>query len=262
MPTTTNERLAQINADSAATVSSRVSPTLHPDNIAPLGELLVDGGPSEAAYSAGRKALQSMSEAMVEIDSAHKSLLKPVARGGNSNMVEMIVPPERAAELASAMGQKASRTAAHVERCMQRVDQSIESLEQVISARTKHPRPSAPEVVQEAAEIRAYVKSLKEGTRNGFLHKAAEAGDLTVVSAVLNASPWISGITPDELSVLKMFARDAFAPKESKQADALRKVRASIEGGMSAFATQYHRLVPRVSEDKPAAALARLKAGA
>jgi hypothetical protein len=262
MPTT-NERLAQINADSAAAISSRTSPTLSPENIAPLGELLVDGGsgPAEAAYAAGRKALQSMQTSMSEIDDAHRSLLKPSARG-NSNNLEMIVPPERAAELSSAMGQKASRVAAHVERCMQRVDQSIESLEQVVAARTKHPRPTAPDVVQEASEIRTYVRNLKQGTRTSFLHSAAESGDLTVVAAVLNASPWVSGITPEEHGTLKMFAREAFAPKESKQADALRKVRRAIEGGMSAFATQYHRLVPKVAEDRPAAALARLKAGA
>jgi hypothetical protein len=261
-----NDKLARLHQDTQVPVSSRVSPSLHPDAISAHAHILVDdaGGPGETGYAAARKALQGMYSGMAEIDSAHTALLQPVQVGtqkadGKPIYGKSQVPEHRRAELASAMGAKAQRLGLHVERCKDTVDASIADLDTRITASFRHPKQDTTSVSQEAAEIRSYVKNLDKGTRVQFILNACQRKELNVVAAIVNFSPWISGLTPEEAELARSFARTAFSPRESKQADSLRVIKRSLETAVGSFGTEYAKRVPKVTESKADVALAQLK---
>src|SRR4051794_17573847 len=107
-----SERLSKLDASSGAEISTRVPASLHPDQVANLGPILVDAegsGPSIDAYGAARHALRSLYDSAKQIDSAHASMLRPEPvvsahyAKGSVPILRTVIPKERAAELASAM---------------------------------------------------------------------------------------------------------------------------------------------------------------
>src|SRR5207253_1766035 len=136
------------------------------------------------------------------------------AARGSQGVARMVVPENRVAELAGAMANSASRAAAMIQRNVDVVDSTLEKLDGWITEKTKNPRENVPSVVAEAQQIRDYVRALPDAKRMDFVHKRIEEGDLTVVTAVVHASPWIVGITPEQQSLLRGMAQERFAPKE------------------------------------------------
>src|SRR5947209_11057737 len=114
-----SERLTKLNESSGAEISTRVPASLHPDQVANLGSILVDAegsGPTIDAYGAARHALRSLYDSAKAIDTAHASMLRPEpvvsmqAAKGSAPILRMVIPKASAPELASAMASAASRT--------------------------------------------------------------------------------------------------------------------------------------------------------
>jgi hypothetical protein len=263
----------RIRQDTAITTNARVPMDLHPDMIDAHAEVLVDpdGGPALSAYSAARKGMQALYSGLGEIDAAHEGLLErtlvPTLKGDGSPgkpLVTMAIPDNRKAELASAMGSRAERLAFHYQRCIDDVDKSIADLDARVAASIKNPRADTASAAQEASEIRKYLKTnfQHSGERIEFIRQAAKRGELNVVAAVCNASPWISGLNPEEAARARSFAVDSFAPRESKQATALRAVKQTLLGAVEIFKLEYAKRKPNVAESKSAQALAKLKGAA
>ena len=265
-----NEQQQAIDKDTHCEVNAKISSSMHPDNLANVAGILVDGSPGVAGqgYGAARQALRALHLAAVDIDNAHSAMLHPMAEGvpghasANGPVIEMAIPPEKTAELSAAMASRASRAGAQVERADQKIAETMQALEETITRATKHPTPDRASIVQEASEIRTYVKNLPSGKRMSFLHDACDRGELNVVSAVIHASPWVSGITPSEQQLIVGFARDAFAPRELNQAKALAHARGKIDEAMSAFKREYSRRLPKVIHDPGVNALRKLREAA
>jgi hypothetical protein len=123
-----------------------------------------------------------------------------------------------------------TRVTQHVQRCYDRISESIATLDEGVAQSLVHPKENLASVVQEAAQIRDYVRNLPQKERMGFIHDAIERGERNVVAAVVGReggpSPWISGLTPDEQRTLRGLAAQAMAPAASKQLEALRHVQA------------------------------------
>lgn len=267
------EKLAEINQQTAVAVSAKVSPAAHPDAIVTFGDVLCagDGGPGQIGYSTGRSALKALYQGSIDVDDAHASLLTPHAsgqRGPNGAPVpSMEVPVERRAELAALINGKAARVASHVQRCADRIGESIAMLEDRVGVALTHPNQNQPCVVAEQQQIRDYVRSLKQTERTGWLQSRIDKGDRAVIAAVIGPadpmrapSPWISGLTPEQQSLLRQFAADKFAPVESKQLAALKQVQSQVMKACEVFANVIAVKMPKVVEDKrSAAALAKLK---
>jgi hypothetical protein len=77
-----------------------------------------------------------------------------------------------------------------------------------------------------SAEIRAYVKSLPEGQQMGFIRNAIENGDERTVGATLAGVAYLSGITPEQQSVLLRLYHEKTNPRAAKQ---LRAAKAGLE---------------------------------
>jgi hypothetical protein len=76
---------------------------------------------------------------------------------------------------------------------------------------------------------------------------------------VCNASPWISGLTPEESARARSIAVDKFAPRESAQASALRAVKQTLLTATNVFGREYAKRLPSVGDDRRAVALSKLK---
>jgi hypothetical protein len=252
-PSYRSERLAQIDHDSAVEVNVRLPMGIHPAMLDALGPALVDGesaGLTADAYSSARHALKNMYEALGQIDAAVAATLitRPIPgqqiNSGSKQKLERVVDPTRAAELASAADAAAQRSSAIVQRGVDKIDQTLAKFNDWIEAKTVHPKANVASVVQEASEIRAYVKALDPKTRTHWVEQRIEAGEQSVAFAVINASPWISGLEPEQQQVLRDLAEQKFAPVEYRRRAALSTVKTSLQSATFAFANAFLKLRP------------------
>jgi hypothetical protein len=114
-------------------------------------------------------------------------------------------------------------------------------------------------VAAAAVQIRDYVRALPDaGARMTFLHDAIKDGHHEVVSAVLQTTPWVSGLTPKELATVRTLAEQKFATREANQRDAARKALDTVMQAGTRFVTEYTRLIPRAVPDKGTEAVRKL----
>jgi hypothetical protein len=190
-------------------------------------------------------------------------LLVPVAVGLKGDITKMMVPKERAAELASAMGTVSSRVGRSTERSIGAVEESIAELDKRVAAASRHPRASAPEVVAEVAQIREHVKNMPDVKRIGWLQGRIDEGDLAVAHAIANAdTPWVSGLDRKQHDLIREMVREKFAPRDYRQASALRAIRQTIDKAMEGFGAKYFELLPKVTPDDASEKLNKLVKGA
>lgn len=263
MPTEPNDRLKSILENTSTPISAHLSPTMHPDSVHNLGPILVDGqgGPAEAGFAAARSALRALYEVGLKIHNGQQAMLEPVnvAVGGSQPVLQMQVPAHRAAELAAAMGASAARLSAQLERSVNEVDSSIATLESRMASATTNPRKDTTSESASASEIRAYVAAMKPGERMNFLERCCQDGDHQVVTAVLDGSHWVAGLSREQVNIIRAFAHEKWASRETAQSRALRSVKQQLENASAAFGQHYARLLPKVANDPKAAALAELK---
>src|SRR5258708_1718467 len=264
-----NERLARINADYDAPVNVRVSTSIHPGQLAGHGEHLVDdlGGEGMQIYAAGRAAMKLMYTSMGKIDSAYVANLITVPKVGlvkgkasSAPVFEKILDPAKAPELASSMASEMSRANAGVTRQVEKIGESIKSLEQRIAAATSHANPERASVIQNSAELRAHVKALPAEQRTHWVQQ--RIADKDVAHAICNASCWSSGLEPDQHKILIQFAREAHAPRETRQVNAAHAIVEKINQGARSFGQQYYERLPTTRKSEGDKALDMLKGSA
>ena len=165
-------------------VDTRVTPTLHPDNIKS-----VDGydettapylGPVETAFS----------EAYLGIGVVHTARDK--ARSNPTwNDAQQVIQTQDLADRVFA------RIAKHMDGAKAALDKGIAFIEGELAAPV-----TAKAAVGVAAEIRTYAKGLETGERMSFVQRAIADGDETTVSSLLGAPPYLSGLTRDMQTIL------------------------------------------------------------
>ncbi len=259
-----NPRLDSLNEATATPVTLSAGLDLHPDMLAPHGQVLVDdlGGSGETVYSAGRTSLKIIYEAISAIDAAHQAQLEPVAPIVKGAPVRKEIPHSRRAALADAMSAKFVSTSTAAERADEAVDEAIAQIETRIALATSNPRKDAVSVAQAASEIRQHVKSMKSSSeRMEFVRKAIEDGDLEIASAVLQTSCYSSGFGKQEFDVIRGMTQAKFAPRDFAQRTSALAVKAALSKAQGLFLQRYAALLPRVSASPADDALANLKKG-
>lgn len=262
-----NELLERINGSYTAPINVNVPTSIHPDQLSGHGETLIGIAPD--AYSAGRAALKKMYESASNIDAAHTATLVTVPKVGlvrgkasSAPVYEKIVDPARAPELASSMAADFQRTAAGVDRFMQKIDGSIAALESKIAAATTHPTPDRSSVVQTSAEIRQFVKDMNPGERATWVQQQITAGDKDVAHAVLSSSCYTSGISKESHQILREFAREKFAPAETAAVKSIHAIKAKIDQAGRSYGQHYYDRLPSTRVSEADQAMAKLKGGA
>jgi hypothetical protein len=266
-----NPRLERINQDYDLPINARVSTSIHPGQLAGHGEALVDdmGGEGTEIYAAARGAMKLMYQSMAKIDTAYVANLITVPKVGlvkgkasSAPIFEKILDPAKAPELASSMGAEMSRANAGVTRMVGKIEEGIKSLEQRITAATTHATPDRASVVQNASEIRAYIKGLKPESRTGWIQDRITSGDKDVAHAVCNASCYTAGLDPQQHAMMKTIARETFAPRETRHVNAAHAVVDKINAGARAYGTAYYERLPTTRKSEGDKALDMLKGSA
>lgn len=263
-------RLEQLNAATSIPrerLRGGVPQSLHPDQLSDLGDALVDtdgATVSVNAYSAARSAMKLMLESLTDIDDAVQAAMvtRPVPNQivapGNKPMLQKVVDPSHAAQVRGAMASSADRVARGVEKHLTSIQTSLTAMEQQVEARLRNPRADSAE----STDIRRFVFSLPANERREWVAQRIQEGDLITAHAVLNASPWASGLDPKAAGLLREVAQQRFAPAETRMLDALRKADAKVRTAMSTYASEYGRRLPEVPDTRLDGALKNLRGAA
>lgn len=202
-------------------IDARVSGSLHPDNLAPVGAVLDrDGTPGQEGLRAAKNALQTMYEARTKVEHAKQQILHDGSRTEDGQILAI-------ADLSDQTFDRVSKVTSPSENVIGR---SLEALEHRMREATRAPGSSPM-----AAEIRAHAKQAGETETMTLVRRAAERGDLDTVGAVLNAPAYLSGITEDTQGALRTAAAKQLAPDDWAQYQALQQARTTLERAIQAF---------------------------
>jgi hypothetical protein len=265
-----SERLQQLNAATAIPrerLRGSVPQSLHPDQLLDCAEACVDTDGASASingYSAGRSAMKLMVESLTDIEDVVEAakITRPVpnqvVHQGGKPILERIVDPAHAANVRGAMATSAERVAKGVERHLKALESSLSNVEQAVEGKLRDPRADGTV----SQDIRRFVFSLPHNERRHWVEQRIAEGDLTVAHAVLQASPYASGLDAKGADLLREHARQRFAPAETRMRDGLRTAQKKVTTAMQTYSSEYARRLPLVPDNRLSGALKNLQRGA
>jgi hypothetical protein len=221
----------------------------HPQQLEGFRETLAtNDGSTRMAFTSATKALQNVHESIGDMHEANRlmaSMLPEHRVLGPDGVMRFVVPESQKAKVADAMGHSFRRGSKFLEDATRIIDEATAQTESRISASLVNNRRNEVAVATTAAQIRDLVRGMKAEERVSFVRKATLEGDLEIVSAVFGSSPFVSGLTRQQLAELRADAEMQFAPNEVRQRDALRAMRQKLGTAGGAYLDSYSRLVPR-----------------
>jgi hypothetical protein len=265
---TMGKRLDDINAATLpAQINGNVSPSWHSDALAPHGAVLVDGDEMDcgsAAYQSGRSLQKAIYESMSQIDTALQSCSGPHQVGRQASTGKPImqsgVRPELAGELTAAMTTNFERTAQSAEASLQTIKNSIAKLETDVAVALRHPQRNDVSVATSHSEIRAFVARMDEGKRLAFLHHSiVDDGDSEIAHAILESSPFVSGLTREQMAQVREWSAERLAPRATKQLRAAKAIEQHVRSTLQQYAQKYFSLLPPAQSAPAAKPLAALR---
>ncbi|HWJ68930.1 MAG TPA: hypothetical protein VNS79_02625 [Sphingobium sp.] len=189
-------------------IDTRVTPSFHPETVQAIAEYDDD----TSGILAG--TVSAFNEAYIAVGRVHDASAASKRNPAWNEAAALIETQNFADKLTTQLAKRFDSATANLNRV-------IEGLERDLS------QPIAGAGVGAmAGEIRAYVHSLPEGSRIGFIQKAIEAGDERTVGAVLGGVPYLSGITPEIQNMLLRLHHEKSNPRAAKQ---LRAAKAGLE---------------------------------
>lgn len=195
-------------SDNIESIDTRVTPSFHPGTVQAIEEYDSD----TASILAGTEA--AFNEAYIGVGRVHDT---SAASKRNPAWTEA----NALVETANFADKVFANVAKRFDGATKNLTSVIEGLERDLS------QPLADAGVGGmSAEIRAYVKSLPDGSQMSFIRNAIEAGDERTVGAVLGGVAYLSGITPETQNVLLRLHHEKSNPRAAKQ---LRAAKAGLE---------------------------------
>lgn len=195
-------------ADEIQDADIRVTPSFHPQTVRAIDEYDDD----TASILAGTEA--AFNEAYIGVGRVHDASAASKRNPAWNEAAALIETQNFADKMLANLAKRFDSATAGLNRVIEGLERD---LSQPIESRG---------VGAMAGEIRAYVKTLPEGSRIGFIQKAIEAGDERTVGAVLGGVPYLSGITPEIQAMLLRLHHEKSNPRAAKQ---LRAAKAGLE---------------------------------
>ena len=267
-------KLESIIAATATPVHASISPTLHPDQILPLGQTLAndDFPATAAAFQAGRAALKQLYTGLADMESAIATTEQKFGTGqvGSSGRIgpghaihgaaiRQVLPDEVSARLAADMGDRFARVARAVDDNIKTVDDTIASLTSSID-RALTPKLRDAMAAQSAGDIRRFIAALPDGKRAAWVLEAIEKdADLEVAQAILSTSGFVSNLDRQQAAFVREAASKRFAPREFAHLEAAKKLADHLKHASAIFVEHYQKRLPVVKESAHAVALKKLK---
>ncbi len=180
-------------------IDTRVTPSFHPDTVRAIDEYDDD----TASILAGAEA--AFSEAYIGVGRVHDASAAGKTNPAWNEAAALIHTADFADKMFTTLAKRFDGATANLTRVIEGPERD---LSQPIESRG---------VGAMSAEIRAYVLSLPEGQRMGFIRSAIEAGDERTVGATLGGVAYLSGITPEMQAVLLRLNHEKSNPRAAKQ---------------------------------------------
>lgn len=192
-------------------IDARITPTLHPDNVASI-----DGFDEQTApYLA--PTMTAFSTAYEGIRSVHEAREKAKTNPTWNEAHQIIHTDDFAQKHLARITKSFDVTRSNLEK-------GIAMLEQQLAA------PIESKAAQSiSAEIRAYAKNLPNEKRHAFIQQAIDEGDHTTVSAVLGAPAYLSGLDANFQQTYTRFWNERSAPEVAQRLKAMKGAKQMIE---------------------------------
>lgn len=207
-------------------IRADISPTLHPDVAAQFAPVLAEvTGAGNRAYAEAREALATVYETIGQINDTEKALLAAAQSRGAPDKRDVFLEGGglrhkhgREVEFNRAAQTAFDRAAARYDASVRRMKGDLAALEKQLSEALGGDQPTGPL----ATEIRAHFKSLpNEVKRMDALMRAAGEKDTATLRAVLNAPPFLSGLTAKDQETMREVARQRVDPQTHGQIQAV-----------------------------------------
>jgi len=238
----------------------------HPGQLEPFTKALV-GPVCKTALAAATRALETVHTSLGHMHTATDALKsqRPEDRiMGPHGKVMYVVPESRKAEVRDAMGLSFGRGSKSLAEAEKTITDSETALQNTMNSRTVNPRRNEVATATIAAQIRDHIKKMDTAQeRAAFVMKAISDGGLEIVTAVLNASPFISGLDRTQMSYIKEDAEKRFSPQEYNERQSLRNLRERLSNAGTHYLNHLQSIipVPNLREAEGARALKTLREG-
>jgi hypothetical protein len=173
-------------------------------------------------------------------------LLKTIPQHMNAGgrVMRSQVPPERRAELHSALSTAFASAARIHDGHFRTISEAIEKLEEKVAAPLADPKRNEAAAQHVASEVREVLRQYPPEQRLPAIHGALKDGDIDVVRAVLNATPWAVGLQKVDQDLIRQMAAERFSPAEFAQLTHAKKVRDKVEKAGSMFIRNFSDSCP------------------
>jgi hypothetical protein len=116
-----------------------------------------------------------------------------------------------------------------------------------------------PHGIAITSQVRDHLKAQPDGERLNWVRNAITSGDKFTVAAILSAPPYLSGLTPEALDLIRAQAATQFAPKEYAQLRATRDAITRVQHAGSQLLGKFGPIMQRGLNSPEAVAAAALK---
>ncbi|MFN8180127.1 MAG: hypothetical protein U0167_19515 [bacterium] len=243
-------------------IRTDISPSLHPEALAGDAPVLErDDRPlGKQAIAAAREALTTAYETIGALNDATRALEATSTRRERRNGRVLPVRERNDAFVKSADAALARATSA-IDRRSAELARVRDALAARVNEALSLPEHKTPVGIAQGAEVRGYVKALKASERVRFVDAAIESKDRATVAAVIHGGPaYLSGLTAEQLEVLRERAASAWAPDEYQQLRSVEKVIERVAFGGSTLVARYTEVMASLRDSAAARASTTAKA--
>jgi len=209
-------------------IRADVSPSIHPHILATeVPTLSIPGTIGSESLSSAQAALATMYNCAAQVFDAEKAISEAPATGDRVMVMGRIRPVSDASEgFGAAVDKSVSAAAKSVDGQMKRLLGFEEGLATKVKNAVWDSDSERVSGVAVAGEVRGHFKKLPVGKRLSEAMAAIRAGDRRTTTALLSAPSYLSGLSEENLAIIRDLAGERFAPTEFAQ---LRATRSAIE---------------------------------
>lgn len=127
---------------------------------------------------------------------------------------------------------RGTNVATKIDTALSRADETISAIERTTAA---PPPPREAAAIALDAEIRGGLQRMDDDGRSAAVNAALKSGNMSVIGAVLRGPAFLSGMSDNQLELLRARYRQQQFPKETERLERMRKAVAATRTAATAF---------------------------
>jgi hypothetical protein len=250
--------------DQKKTIRTDVPLDLSPSILTALHSPTMTEGPGRALLAAGVGAFAKIYETLAALTDARRAALAEgtpnrTERGHVVASEPVVMTAEAKAKLASACDRAHERVTASVEAAVKTMAEHRTEIRRRIDDKFLHPERTNASVAM-AGETREFVRGLPKTSRLNVVLAAVHNGDMRMISAIMGAPPYLSGLDGAQIMLVEDAAAKATCPALWAQLKSSDRIIAQVGAGRDSFERHFRKMRP-VAAKRSDDAISRLAAG-